>query len=53
VEAFAISEGKLEDAIVCGKDEDVARGVEDSRADLAVSQMLFDIGTGLGVERVI
>jgi hypothetical protein len=53
VETFAVAEGKLEDAIVGGEDEDVARGVEDCGADLAVSKMLFNTGERFGVERVV
>jgi hypothetical protein len=53
VEALAITDREFEDAVVCGEDEDVTRGVEDSGADLAVREMFFNVGAGLGVERVI
>jgi len=53
VETLAVTEGKLEDAIVRGEDEDVTGGVEDSGTDLAVRQMLFDVDAGLGVEGVV
>jgi hypothetical protein len=39
MESFAETDGELEDTIVCGEHKDVACGIENCRADLAVLQM--------------
>src|ERR1700679_766131 len=53
MEALAVTEGELVDAVVGGEDEDVARGVQDGRADLADLEMLLDGGQHFGVEGVV
>jgi hypothetical protein len=53
MKALAVAEGKLEDAIIGCKDEDIACGVEDCGADLAVFKMALDIGAGGSVEGIV
>jgi len=53
VQTFAVADWKLEDTIICCEDENVARGVEDRRADLAVRKMLFDIDACLRIQGVV
>ena len=43
METLAIAEWELEDAIVRSEDEDVARGIEDGRANLAVGEVALDV----------
>ena len=53
MEALAVAKWQLEDAVVCGEDENVARGVEDGGADLAVLEMMLHVGACGFVEGVI
>jgi hypothetical protein len=53
VEAFAITEGQLEDAIVSREDEDVSRGIEHCRADFAVFEVVLDVGARLDGKGVV
>jgi hypothetical protein len=53
VKSLAVAEWKLEDAVIGGKDEDVACGVEDSGADFAVLEMALHIGACGFIEGVI
>jgi hypothetical protein len=53
VEALAVAEGKLEDAVIGGEDEDVARGVENGGADLAVFEVAFHVGASGFIKRVV
>ena len=53
MQALAEVEGQLEDALVSHENDDVASGVNYCGADFAVSQVAFDIGANLRVERVV
>jgi len=53
MKAIAEAEGQLEDAVVGGEDEDISRGVEDGRADLAVFEVVLHLFEGLGREGAI
>src|SRR5215469_14404210 len=53
MEAFAIAERELEDAIIGSEDKDVTSGVQYGRTDLTVGEVVFDVGAHRGVEGVI
>ena len=53
VQAFAVAYREFEGTVVAGEDQDVASGIEDGGADLAVGQVLFDVGTSQGVKGVV
>jgi hypothetical protein len=44
---------QLKHAIICSQHQNVARGIEDGRADLAVLQMLLDLLFRLRRQRII
>jgi hypothetical protein len=53
VEAFAVAYREFEGAIVGSEDEDVAGGIEDGGADLAVLEVQLDFAEEQRIELVI
>jgi hypothetical protein len=53
VKTLAVAEWKLEDAVIGSEDEDIARGVEDGGADLAMLEVALHVGAYGFVERVV
>jgi hypothetical protein len=53
VEALAVAEWKLEDAVIGGEDEDVACGIEDGGADFAVLEVALHVGACGFVEGIV
>jgi|SRR5580704_823726 hypothetical protein len=50
MQSFTEAKWQFKDAIVCSQNEDVARGVEDRRAYLAMRQMLFYLREQVGIK---
>ncbi len=53
MQALAVTDRQLKDAVVSREDDDVACRIKHGRADLAVCKMLFHIGAGLRIQRVV
>jgi hypothetical protein len=53
MEPLTEADGEFKDTLICRENEDIARGVQDGRADFAVLQMFLHLFAYLRIERIL